>query len=124
MVCPPVQGDNPRALENGLSPIQADNLWYIYFIPPSSLRTLLSMKYFLQKFAIADKGSTVAIALNVTVFLRFERLCNAFLVRESARLKRADSHFSVYLSFHIANQIASRENTCERVFYAIFAIFS
>ena len=25
MVCPPVRGDNPRALANGLSPIHVDN---------------------------------------------------------------------------------------------------
>ena len=26
--CPPVRGDNPRILASGLSPVQADNLWY------------------------------------------------------------------------------------------------
>ena len=35
MVCPPVRGDNPRALASGLSPVQADKPWYNYFIPPS-----------------------------------------------------------------------------------------
>ena len=25
MVCPPVRGDNPRALASGLSPVQVDN---------------------------------------------------------------------------------------------------
>ena len=33
-VCPPVGGDNPRALASGLSPAQADKTWYNYFIPP------------------------------------------------------------------------------------------
>ena len=28
MVCPPVRGNNPRALASGLSPVQADKLWY------------------------------------------------------------------------------------------------
>ena len=39
MVCPPVQGDNPRALAlaRGLSPVQAEKPWYNYFIPPSSV---------------------------------------------------------------------------------------
>ena len=45
MVCPPIRGDNPRALTRGLSPVQADKQWYYYFIAPSSLYTLLSMKY-------------------------------------------------------------------------------
>ena len=44
MVCPPVQGDNPRALVSGLSPIQTDKLWYYYFMSLSSVQTLLSMK--------------------------------------------------------------------------------
>ena len=37
MVCLPVRGDNPRALASGLSPAQADKLWYNYFIPPLSV---------------------------------------------------------------------------------------
>ena len=36
-VCPPVRGDNPRALASGLSPVHADKPWYNYFIPPSSV---------------------------------------------------------------------------------------
>ena len=35
--CPPVRGDNPRALASGLSYVQADNPWYNYFIPPTSV---------------------------------------------------------------------------------------
>ena len=35
MGCPPVRGDNPRALASGLSYVQADNPWY--FIPPTSM---------------------------------------------------------------------------------------
>ena len=34
-VCLPVQGDNPRALESALSPIQEDKTWHNFFIPPS-----------------------------------------------------------------------------------------
>ena len=32
MVCPPVRGDNPRALASGLSPVQMDELWYTTYI--------------------------------------------------------------------------------------------
>ena len=31
MGCPPVRGDNPRALASGLSYVQADNPWYNFF---------------------------------------------------------------------------------------------
>ena len=37
MVCPPVRGDNPRASASGLSPAQADKLWYNYLLPPLSV---------------------------------------------------------------------------------------
>ena len=37
MVCSPVRGVNPRALASGLSPVQADKLWYNYFILLSSM---------------------------------------------------------------------------------------
>ena len=37
MGCPPVRGDNPQALASGLSYVQADNPWYNYFIPPTSM---------------------------------------------------------------------------------------
>ena len=37
MGCPPVRGDNPRALASGLSNVQADNPWYNYSIPPTSV---------------------------------------------------------------------------------------
>ena len=50
-VCPPIQGDNPQALAHGLSPKQGDKLWYNYFIPHSSVKTLHCMKYFVLKFA-------------------------------------------------------------------------
>ena len=30
MGCPPVRGDNPRALASGLSYVQVDNPWFIY----------------------------------------------------------------------------------------------
>ena len=35
MGCPPVRGDNLRALASGLSDVQVDNPWYNYFIPPT-----------------------------------------------------------------------------------------
>ena len=31
MDCPPVRGDNPRALASGLSYVQLDNPWYIFY---------------------------------------------------------------------------------------------
>ena len=37
MGCPPVRGDNPRALASGLSYVQADNPSYNFFIPPTSV---------------------------------------------------------------------------------------
>ena len=37
MGCPPVRGDNPRALASGLSDVQVDKQWYNYFIPPTSV---------------------------------------------------------------------------------------
>ena len=37
MGCPPVRGDNPQALAGGLSYVQADNPWFNYFIPPTSV---------------------------------------------------------------------------------------
>ena len=37
MGCPPVCGDNPRALASGLSYVQVDNPWYNYFILPTSV---------------------------------------------------------------------------------------
>ena len=37
MGCPPVRGDNPRALASGFSYIQVDKTWYNYFIPPTSV---------------------------------------------------------------------------------------
>ena len=37
MGCPPVRGDNPRALASGLSYVKVDNPWYNYFISPTSV---------------------------------------------------------------------------------------
>ena len=56
MIYSSVQVDNPQALASEVSPIQVDKPWYHYFIPPSSVQTLLSMKYFVLKFAIPGKG--------------------------------------------------------------------
>ena len=46
MGCPPVCGDNPRALASGLSCVQVDIPWYNYFIPPTSVQTLRMTRYF------------------------------------------------------------------------------
>ena len=37
MGCPPVRGDNPRALASGLSYVQVDKHGITIFIPPSSV---------------------------------------------------------------------------------------
>lgn len=41
---------------SGLSGILKDKPWYNCLIPPSSVLTFLSKKYFLLKFAISGKG--------------------------------------------------------------------
>ena len=56
MVCPPVRGDNPRALARGLSPVQADKPWYYYFYITLKSVDLGCMKYFMLKFAISGKS--------------------------------------------------------------------
>ena len=61
MVCPPVRGDNPRALASGLSLVQADESWYHYFIPLSSVHTLLSMKFFVLKYAMSGKSGIIVL---------------------------------------------------------------
>ena len=40
MVCPPLCGDNPRALARGLIPVLAVKLRYNYFIPHKFVNTL------------------------------------------------------------------------------------
>ena len=57
--CPPVLGDNPRALASGSSHVQADEPWYKYLQQPSPVQRLLSMKYFVLKFAISSKAGIV-----------------------------------------------------------------
>ena len=37
MACPPVRGDDPRALASGFSYVQLEKTWYNYFIPPTSM---------------------------------------------------------------------------------------
>ena len=46
MGCPPVRGDNPRALASGLSPRTGGQTWYNYFIPRTSVHTLRTTTYF------------------------------------------------------------------------------
>ena len=58
-VCPPVRGDNPRASASGLSPVQVDKPWYIYFKSSSSVWTLLSMKNIVFKLAISGKDGII-----------------------------------------------------------------
>ena len=56
VVCPPVCGDNPQALASGLSYIQADNLWYNYFIQPTFLNISVDLAHHEIFHAIAGKG--------------------------------------------------------------------
>ena len=49
MGCPPVRGDNPRALASGLSYIQVDKHG-ITILPPTSVYTLHSVAWFVLKF--------------------------------------------------------------------------
>ena len=65
IACPPVRGDNPRALAMGLSSVQADKIWYNFFIPPSPVKTLLSLKYFVIKFVISGQGDIIGMNLNL-----------------------------------------------------------
>ena len=44
MVCPPVRGDNPRALASGLSYVQADNPGITFFSTYISVDQLLRAK--------------------------------------------------------------------------------
>lgn len=41
----------PQALVNGLFPVQAEKLWFNYIIPPLSVQTLLTAKYFVLNLA-------------------------------------------------------------------------
>ena len=56
MVCPPVRGDNPRALASGIFPEQADKPLYNDFIPPSSVYPLLCVKYVILMVAPSGEG--------------------------------------------------------------------
>ena len=56
IVCPPVRGDNPRAVASGFSAVQVDKPWYKYFIPLSSVHVMLSVKYIVLKIANSDSG--------------------------------------------------------------------
>ena len=59
MHCPPVRGDNPRALANGLSPVQADKLYYNCFISPLLVQTLSIAKYFVLELGFSDKNGII-----------------------------------------------------------------
>ena len=63
MVCPPVRGDNPRALASDLSPVQVDNhdLTILY--------QLLHLTFFVLKFVRVGKMvkvSMVRLGLGLT----------------------------------------------------------
>ena len=47
------------SFSSGLSPVQMDN--YNYFIAPSSVWTLLSMKYFMLKLAISGNSEKYTV---------------------------------------------------------------
>ena len=49
MGCPPVRGDNPRALVSGLSNVQVDKHDITIFTPPTSLLTLQITRYLMLK---------------------------------------------------------------------------
>ena len=49
MGCPPVLGDNPRALASVLSYRPVEKTWYNYFIPPTSVYTLHITRYSMLK---------------------------------------------------------------------------
>ena len=50
MGCPPVRGDNPRALASGLSYVHVDKHGItIYCLPPTSMKTLHILRYFVLK---------------------------------------------------------------------------
>ena len=46
MGCPPVRGDNPRALASELSYVHGGQTWYNYFMLPTSVKTLHIKRYF------------------------------------------------------------------------------
>ena len=75
MFCPPVRGDNPRALASGLSPVQANKPWYYYlpFYITLAVKTLLSMKYFVLKFLISGTGDikTYSLYKLVEIYITF-----------------------------------------------------
>ena len=54
--CPPVCGDNPQALVSVLSYVQADNIWYNYFVPPTFLYISVDVAHHWIFRAIAGKG--------------------------------------------------------------------
>ena len=59
MVCPPVQGDNPRALARGLSPAQTDKPWYNNLHQSYQCRICILQNDFVLKFAFSGKGGII-----------------------------------------------------------------
>ena len=56
MVCPPVGGDNPRALVSGLSPVQVEKPWYNFFYTTLISVDLAQYEIFQLKLAISGQG--------------------------------------------------------------------
>ena len=79
---------NPRALASGLFSVQADKTWYNYFEPPSSLQTLLGMKYFVLELAIFVKGFAFQQGHGITI-----RYTMSLLKRETTFTIEIQSHF-------------------------------
>ena len=68
MGCPPVRGDNPRALASGLSYVQVDNPWYNYFMPPINSVDLARYEIFNAK---VGKGGIILLSFNLLLIDNF-----------------------------------------------------
>ena len=72
MVCPPVRGDNPRALGGGLSPVQADKPWLNYFYTILISIDLAQYEIFSGKVCDIWSGkgviTTIKFILSVPIF--------------------------------------------------------
>ena len=109
MVCPPVRGDNQRALAGGLYPVQPDKLLYYYCIPPSSAWILLIMKYFVIKFGISGKGRISNIyqtfLVRIFIFGRTPRPICTTIPRYPIFSTRYSVLCKIYTGYHGASEI-------------------
>ena len=69
MVCPPVQGDNPRAVASGLSLVQADKPWYNYYMQDSEEANRLMKSFSLLSRKIQKYVENVHLIQSVTKYL-------------------------------------------------------